>query len=921
MRYHHRLHPFVRFFGTALLVGTALTPQASPVQAQSAGPQAANEPAPFVPPAVSAARVEGSIVLDGRIDEAAWERATPATGFVQRQPNEGSPASSPTEVRFLHDDGNLYIAARMTQSGEVVAPLARRDQLLDASGNNGSFNSLTTDKLVIRLDPYHNHLDNAWFEVNPAGARGDQFNGDPSWDPVWEAATTVDEQGWTAEIRIPFSQLRFSTDSLQSWGLQIWRYVDATNEQSMWSFRATDQAGGAAYYGHLEGLRIPEQPRQLELLPYVVAGSRFERAAAGDPYGRDGEATVNVGADLKVLLTTNLTLDATFNPDFGQVEVDPASLNLSAFETFYDEKRPFFVAGRSAFSFGGLSCMFCSNASGLGAFYSRRIGRPPQLQGVVSGGAAYADATDNAAILGAAKITGRTASGYTVGVMNALTGRETAHFLPAGGGEEQSQVVEPLTNYFVARVKKELRGGATTVGGIATSTTRRLDDPLLESHLHGHAESVGLDWNHRWSDRRYGWTGSVLVSNVAGTADAIGRTQRTSSRYFQRPDRSVESDGLFAARHDPSATHLRGYGLYSRVAKESGVLRWEAMANVRSPGFEVNDLAFNTRSDYLWFNGNVAGSWTRPTSWYRNVFASFGGYTEFNYDGDRTKAGLQAFYGMELPNYWNLRVFGIHDAPALDDRLTRGGPVVKRSGYNMGSVQLSTDPRATAVFDVQVQGARGIDGPKRMLSVRPGLALKPASNVFVQLSPSYRLEEDEAQYVTAVADATATDFFGTRYVFGHIRTRTLSMSTRVNWTFTPTLTLQLFAQPFIASGEYSRFREFAAPRSGDHMVYGEDRGTLAYDDAERRYQVDPDGGGPAAPFSFANPDFTTTALRGTAVLRWEYRPGSTLYFVWSQQRSGFGPEGSFDLLDAPTTIFNEPPMNVFQIKATYWFGR
>ena len=295
------------------------------------------------------------------------------------------------------DDGNLYIAARMTQSGEVVAPLARRDQLLDASGNNGSFNSLTTDKLVIRLDPYHNHLDNAWFEVNPAGARGDQFNGDPSWDPVWEAATTVDEQGWTAEIRIPFSQLRFSTDSLQSWGLQIWRYVDATNEQSMWSFRATDQAGGAAYYGHLEGLRIPEQPRQLELLPYVVAGSRFERAAAGDPYGRDGEATVNVGADLKVLLTTNLTLDATFNPDFGQVEVDPASLNLSAFETFYDEKRPFFVAGRSAFSFGGLSCMFCSNASGLGAFYSRRIGRPPQLQGVVSGGAAYADATDNAA--------------------------------------------------------------------------------------------------------------------------------------------------------------------------------------------------------------------------------------------------------------------------------------------------------------------------------------------------------------------------------------------------------------------------------------------------------------------------------------------------------------------------------------------
>ena len=305
------------------------------------------------------------------------------------------------------------------------------------TANNGSFNSLTTDKLIVRLDPYHNHLDDAWFEVNPAGVKGDQFNGDPSWDPVWEAATQVDAEGWTAEMRIPFSQLRFSQDAEQTWGMQIWRYVDQLNEQDMWSFRRRNEPGGPAFYGHLTGLAIPRQPRQLEVMPYVVTGSRFERADAGDPYHDGPDARLSAGADMKYLLTTNLTLDATLNPDFGQVEVDPSVLNLSAFETYYDEKRPFFIAGASAFRFGGMNCMFCSNSSGLSAFYSRRIGRPPQLAGYVSSISTYADIPDNSSILGAAKITGRTQSGYTVGVLNAVTGKETARFTPATGTAEE----------------------------------------------------------------------------------------------------------------------------------------------------------------------------------------------------------------------------------------------------------------------------------------------------------------------------------------------------------------------------------------------------------------------------------------------------------------------------------------------------
>ncbi len=901
-----------------LLVGSLIT--TFPLAAQAPG-QTPQPDRPDVPPLVEATPADGPIVIDGRLDEAAWRRARPITGFRQYQPVEGAPASLSTQVRILYGANALYIGARMHEPGGVVAPLARRDQLLDASGDNGSFNSLTTDKLVIDLDPYHNHLDDARFEVNPAGVRGEQFNGDPSWDPVWEAATEVDSAGWTAEMRIPYSQLRFSRDSVQTWGLQIWRYIDRLNEHDMWSFWRQNAPGGPAFYGRIEGLRIPSQPRQVELMPYVVTGGTFQYAAPGDPYHNGRASRLSAGGDVKLLLTSNLTLNATLNPDFGQVEVDPASLNLSAFETYYAEKRPFFVAGASAFSFGGMRCMFCSNSSSLSAFYSRRIGRPPQLDGWVSDESAFANAPDNTAILGAAKITGRTQQGYTVGVLNAVTSQETARYMPLGGGPQATQVVEPLTNYFVGRVKKDFDHGATTFGGILTSVMRRMTDTIVSDRLRSHAEAAGFDWYHTWHGREYSWRGSALVSNVAGSPAAIAATERSSAHYFQRPDRHVSGDGLFPVGYDTTATSLRGYGMYTRVGKDNGTFLWEAMANVRSPGYEVNDMAYLSRADYTWLNGNIGGSWTTPTRWYRNIFASLGGATQYNFEGDRTWSQIQAFYAMELPNYWNVRLMGIHNFTAMDDRLTRGGPVVERAGYDVGSVEVSTDPRAPAVFDFSVQVATGVGDATRALTLQPGLALKPAANIFIQISPTYNSDENAAQYVTSVADPTATSFYGTRYVFAFIRTTTVSLDTRLNWTFTPNLTLQLYAQPFIASGRYSSFHEFARPRTLDTVVFGRDAGTIAYDPAAAAYQVDPDGAGPAPSFTFDNPDFTTTSLRGTAVLRWEYRPGSTLFLVWTQERAGEDPNGRFDLGAARSVMFGARPTNVFQIKATYWIGR
>ena len=517
---------------------------AAPLRAQA--PAAAEH----IVPSAAATRRTSPIAVDGKLDEAAWADAKPITEFRQTRPDEGAAATLPTEIRILYDDDALYIGARMSEPrgpAGIRAPLARRDQLLAANGNNGSFNSLTTDKIAVVLDPYHNHLDEVWFEINPAGVRGDQFNGDPSWDPVWEGATQVTADGWTAEMRIPYSQLRFSSAPVQTWGLQLWRYVDRINEQSQWSFRRRTESSGPAYYGHLEGLAIASVPRQAELLPYVVTRAQSRYADPNDPYRGNLRTNMNAGADIKYNLTSSLTLDATINPDFGQVEVDPALLNLSAYEVSFDEKRPFFIANRSAFSFGGLSCINCNNVSSLSAFYSRRIGRPPQLSGLVTGSSVFADTPDDATILGAAKITGRTSNGYTVGLLDAVTSREQARFLATLGGTERRQTVEPLSNYFVGRLKKEYRGGATTVGGIVTSAVRALQgDTVLTNRLRDNATAVGLDWSHSWSNRVYRWRGTVMASDVHGSQQAIALTQRSATHYYQRPDREVTSDGLFS---------------------------------------------------------------------------------------------------------------------------------------------------------------------------------------------------------------------------------------------------------------------------------------------------------------------------------------------------------------------------------------
>ncbi|HMG70635.1 MAG TPA: DUF5916 domain-containing protein [Gemmatimonadaceae bacterium] len=909
--------PILRFAPLCALLSFAIpTPSAAQQTTRSQ-----NDPRPVA----QATLRQGEIAIDGRLDDAAWAAAKPITELIQAVPDEAKPPSQKTEIRILYDASAIYIGARMFDSlgaKGVRSALARRDQVMNGDNN------LTSDKISFVFDTFRDKNSRSWFELNPDGVKGDHQNGDPSYDPVWEGATKIDSLGWTAEFRIPFSQLRFSRATDQIWGMQIWRTVDRRNEQDMWAFWRSNEFGGPAYFGTLEGIKVASQPRQVELIPYLTTRSKLEKPRLGDPYHSSTDMNYRAGGDMKLNLTSNLTLDATVNPDFGQVEVDPASVNLSVFETTFQEKRPFFVSNSQYFSTGGFSCFFCSNVSSLSLIYTRRIGRSPQLSGLLSGQSDFMDAADATTILGAGKITGRTSKGITVGVMDALTNRETARFRPIGETEDATLEVEPLTNYFIGRLKKDFRGGATRLGTITTMVNRSLSNPEEVSRLRSNAQAFGLDLDHYWANRQYSFNVQTALTHIGGDTAAIRSAQFSSARYYQRTGRTETTDGLFSTTFDPNRRNLYGYGFYARLAKETGNWLFETTQNWRSPGFEANDLGVLGRADYKWMLVNVFRQWTTPGSWYRNLYTIWGGQQQWNYEGDRNEMDYHAWVQATFKNYMNFSTFVLLHPSTYDERLTRGGPTAIRYGYNMLSTNFGTDSRRRIVGNAQVQYIRPVDNEEGgRVAYYPSVTIKPSSRVLLTLSPSLDLDNTAQQYVDAISDATvAPGFAGTRYVFGRLEQRTFSMDTRVNMTFTPNLTLEMFAQPFLASGKYTKFKEFAELKSRHMNEFGRDNGSTVQKNTDPQtgaitYTIDPDGPGASQSFTIDNPDFNLRSLRGTGVLRWEYRPGSTLYFVWTQQRDGSDQFGDFNFSRDRSALFRDRPTNIFQIKGTYWIGR
>jgi len=879
----------------------------------SAGPRNSNvHPTP--PPLAIAARRTGPITLDGKLDEPDWQAARPATDFRQAQPHEGEPATQRTEVRFLFDDDYLYIGARMFDTdgaAGIRTRLVRRD---------AGFNS---DYVEIIFDTFHDHLGRVDFMTNPSGSKEDSYgpngsNLDNSWDAVWDVKTRVDSLGWTAEFRIPLSQLRYpTTDSTETWGLQVWRQENRLNELSQWAFWHLNETGGPAKFGHLEGLRLTRAPGRAEFLPYVVGRSTNDPTIGpGDPFARSRAYDARFGGDFKYLVSSSLTLNGTINPDFGQVEVDPAVVNLSAFETYFQEKRPFFVEGNGLFDFGNFNCFSCSNASSVGLFYPRRIGRAPQGAGNAYDAAAggFAKVPDNTTILGAAKLTGSLAKGWTLATLDAATSRETASIQDSTGARSRLEV-EPFTNYFVGRISHDLPGGSY-IRAMGTSVVRNIQDPTLRTQLNTRSEAGGVETDLWWGKRTYRVMANATMTSVSGSRAAILRIEDASARYFQRPDRRNGSNGLFSNAYDPGLTSLRGYSFYTRVAKDAGDWMWEVQTSVISPGFEANDVAFNTQSDRIFMGANLVRQFTKPTAVARNSFWIFGAQQIYNYSHDLLNRQVAAYGQVQFLNWWTVSLYGQTRQQVMSDNLARGGPVLALAPSWYSFLQLMTDMRKTVVLMAQPDLGCG-DG-RCSWDLGADAVVHAASNVSVELNPSYGYSATNNQYVTTVADPTATLFYGNRYVFASLVEKTLSMTTRLDWTFTPALTLQLYAQPLIASGQYSAFKEFNRPRARDRSVYGVDRGTIAY--AGGTYTVDPDGTGPAAPFSIANPDFTFRSLRGSAVLRWEYLPGSTVYFVWTQTRSASDPFGTLVPSRDIKGLVGPAPENIFLVKFSYWLG-
>ncbi len=867
-------------------------------------------------PTISAKGIKRAVSIDGRLDDEAWADAQIASEFRQTDPIDGGTPSQRTEVRILYDDAAIYIGARLYDStGKISSRLGRRDADLNDS-----------DWFIVVLDSYHDHTGGFRFKVNPAGIIGDEANGDRGWNPVWTVATSVDGTGWTAEIRIPFSQLRFSPADQQVWGVQFYREIRATAEKLVFSYSPKSDRGGPSRFGHLLGLQDIKRGKTLEVLPYVSASAQFREVPVSantsfnNPFRDGSDFARQVGADIKYRLTSNFTLDATLNPDFGQIEADESQVNLSANELFLREQRPFFVEGSSTFRFGtgvgggGFGGFGGGGGGGGGGMsqllYSRRIGRAPQ--GSVPSASRYSNIPEATTILGAAKITGRTAKGWSLGIMEAVTGSQEAPWVDSVANRFTTQV-EPNSNYFVARVKKDLREGQSNVGVIFTSVHRQLGDSALAQRLRSSAYVSGLDFGHLFAHRTWEFSGSVVGSLIDGDSTVIISAQRASSRFFNRPDASYLDV-------DSTLTQLRGWTGSLGLSKNNG-LHWtgNVRVNAVSPGYEINDLGFLSTSDRVTVNGGLNYDENQPGKRFRKWGMGLRPEVKTNFGGDVVNRVMRGDVDAQLLNFIGGRLNLSHDFSSLDDRLTRGGPLSMSVPSNNISFNVYSDGRKPYTWNVSASerwDEAGGWGQSREIK----FGFKPSDWWSGEVGPKYNRNFGTAQYITSVRDTTARSTFGRRYIFSEINQTTVSLQTRLNLTMSPRLTFALVAEPFVASGKYGTPKQLRAPRQFEFDTYGVDAGTVAVDTLSGAYTIDPDGKGPAAAFTVSDRSFNTRSMNATGNLRWEWRPGSTLFLVWQHRRSNPAAFGNFDFNRDFRGIFGNRSENIFLFKVSYWLN-
>ncbi len=825
--------------------------------------------------------------IDGDLSDAVWQGAPEITGFTQRDPEEGKPAKEQTRIRVLYDEEAIYFGATMEDTVQATPLLARRDSDL----NNG-------DYIRISIDSQQDRLNGAAFVVNASNVQMDMIlyndiSDDVSWDAVWSSAAKIGATGWTAEVRVPFSQLRFPDKPVHTWGFNVSRWTARTRESSRLAFSPKNESGFVSRFADLTGIDGIKPRRAFEVVPYGVARTDLH-SRESNPFVDYAEHRMDAGVDLKYGLTSSLTLTGTVNPDFGQVEVDPAVLNLSQFETFFPEKRPFFTEGASIFRFGNgpANSRWGFNMSFPTFFYSRRIGRSPQ--GSID--AEWTDAPGETTILGAAKITGKVGKGWTVGVLDALTDQEEAWF--RSGPQVGKQTVEPMTNYLVGRATKEY-GKDSRVGFMLTSTNRRLD-ASLDGSLRENAYFAGIDGYSLFKDKTWILEWLAGGSLVQGSENAIAATQRSGARYFDRPDAEH-------VEYDPTRTSLSGWMNRVTLGKQKGRWRPNVQVQMLSPGLEMNDVGFLPRTDAIATHAVLHYLNTDATKYTREMSFWVGKYQNWNFDRDLTANGVASNAFVQFKNYWSAWAWGGANGDHIDDRITRGGPAMTYLGHYYVGGGFGNDSRKRWSFETEGEWVEdGFGGTSEMLST--SVTYRPTTAIRVSLTPNYRRTNEVAQYVSTISDPTYAPTYGKRYLFATLNQRTLDIGLRTEWTVNARLSMQLFLQPFVASGDYTGFKYLTRAR-GSEFTPAE----VALHEDSNSYR----GVGTNA-VSFGNPNFNFRSVRGSAVVRWEFRPGSSMYVVWNENRSDVAPVGDFRFRRDFGALPEAPSQDVFLVKFSYW---
>jgi hypothetical protein len=832
-------------------------------------------------------------IIDGDVSDKAWDAVEWSSDFTEKDPDEGTPPAYQTMFKVMYDAKYLYIALRaFDEEPELIQQrLSRRD-------------GFAGDRINVIIDSYHDKRTAFVFTTTAAGVKGEEFasqngdNWDDSWNPIWYTDAKVDDKGWTAEMKIPFSQLRFGKDTEQIWGFNVNRTIFRLQERSLWQRIPNDQAGFISEAGELHGLKNLIAQKQLEIQPFTVLQYDKYPPEAGNPFKTGSDFKVNAGLDAKIGITNDLTLDLTVNPDFGQVEADPGAIALDGFQIFFREQRPFFVENSNIFDYE-----FANGSDNL--FYSRRIGRNPHRNANLAFGE-YASEPQNSRILGAAKFSGKTRDGWSIGVLESVTGNEFAEIRQVDG-ETREEIVEPLTNYFVTRVQKDFNERNSFIGGIFTATNRNLNGDFNE--LHKAAYSGGLDFQHNWNNRDYYIDGNVIMSHVLGSTEAITRTQTTLRHNFQRVDATHVSV-------NPNKTSLTGTGGRLEMGKNGGG-NWRFNGGViwRSPELELNDVGFLRRTDEIIQFGNLRYLWQVPTDVYRNINVKFEQNSFYDFQGNLNQVGFEVQGNVNWINNWSTEIgYGI-DTNLYDNFFLRGGPRFRGPNRGFAYLFLNSDNSRMFSFTLGYSNRHSQED----VTTRDRFVIRTNYQPFDAFSMSLNVEYanlyDATQYVTETAFNNEA-----RYVLGNIQNQTLTTTLRLNYSFTPNISLQFYGQPFISNGRFTDLNYVINPvgKSINDRISIYDTNQISTQNDN--YLIDENRDG-VTDYSFANPDFSFIQLQTNLVARWEYIPGSELFFVWARGSVG-NVDPASELVDSVSDqVFNEPANDTFLIKATYRFAR